>query len=88
MTQGELNGWNEYRRMIIDWHAQDVQDRTLIRERLEAHQAEVALKLSAISTQLTELSVERRLAKWVMAIGVPAVISLAVSWLAVKFGLR
>lgn len=81
------NGWHEYRRMIIDWHEQDVKERIDIRERLEAQQKETALKLDAISDTLAMMKTERTMAKYFFGVGIPAFISLGVTWFSRKLGL-
>jgi hypothetical protein len=77
MTQGESNGWNEYRRLFLE-------DRRENRERFQT----IDEKLDQITEQLTLMRGERQTARWLAGFGIPAIVSLAVSWLAVKFGLR
>jgi len=75
MAPDSENGWNEYRRMVIDWHEQEVQDRKEIRDRLERQEVAVNTKLDAISIQLAGFHGERRFRQWAVGIIVPAVVS-------------
>lgn len=77
----ESNGeWSEYRRMILDWHQQEVEERQEIKEKLESYQEATTLKLDTISNQLTALSVEKKFAKWVLSIGIPAAVTIVLTY--------
>jgi hypothetical protein len=82
----QSNSWTEYRRMILDWHEQDIQERKEIREKLEAYQKHSAEKLDAISDALSVMQTERGFVKYLFGIGLPALVALGVSWLGRKFG--
>jgi hypothetical protein len=84
--ESTANGeWNEYRRMIVSWHEDEVADRRDIREKLEATNKQVNDKLDGLSTQLAALKTERRVVLVLMGVVAPVVISAGVSLI---FGLR
>jgi len=64
------NGWNEYKTLLLD-------DRRQNEEKFE----KVFGKLDDISTQLTEMRTQRRVAGWVSGFVLPAGIAAAVAWL-------
>lgn len=61
-------GWREYRRMILDWHDEDV----------KSH-ARVDASLVQINQTLIELKTERRAWHWALGVVIPAVVSLLVA---------
>lgn len=74
----ESNGeWIEYRRMVIDWHEQEVLERKAIRDRLEAQEHLINSRLDGISRQLDEIAVERKIGKWALGGGIAGFFSLA-----------
>jgi len=48
----EDNSWAEYRRMVIDWHTQDVIERLEIKTTLKAHQDLEEAKFEKIEASL------------------------------------
>lgn len=75
-TNGE---WNEYRRLILSWHEDEVAARRDIREKLEAASTLLTGKLDNLSSQLTDLKAERRVVLVLMGVVAPILISAAVS---------
>lgn len=66
MTPGsDEQSWESYRRMIVDWHNEDVKSHERIDE-----------SLSQIQKTLIEIKTERRVGLGVMNVIVPAVIAL------------
>lgn len=88
MTEGSQNGWNEYRRMVVDWHEEDKKERALLAAELAEYRKETSEKLDQISQTLVEFRTQRKAATWFLGIALPGAVSLAVSWLVTKFGLH
>ena len=68
MAPDESNGWAEYKRLF----EQELQDNRHFRESMNR-------TLESINTQLAELKVEHKFGKWVMGVGVPAVVATIVT---------
>lgn len=56
----DSNGpWEEYRRMIISWHEDEVAERRVIKEALVKYQSENSEEHQEIMTKLTTILTER-----------------------------
>ena len=75
-TNGE---WNEYRRLILSWHEDEVIARRDIQEKLETASTLLTGKLDTLSSQITDLKAERRVVLVLMGVVAPILISAAVS---------
>jgi hypothetical protein len=74
-VDSDENGWAEYKKLLLDWHAQEV----VRAERLEA-------KVDMLTTKVAELEVHAKLGRWVGATVIPAVVALFTSLIWGKFG--
>lgn len=68
MAPEDSNGWAEYRKLF----QQELEDNRKFRESTNQ-------SLDSINMRLAEIGVERRIGKWVLGVGVPALVALAVS---------
>ena len=68
MAPDETNGWAEYRKLF----QQELEDNRRFRETTNQ-------SLDSINVRLTEIGVERRIGKWLLGVGVPALVALGVS---------
>jgi hypothetical protein len=64
----EQDGWTEYRRMIVDWHEDD----------LRAHER-IDKSLTEINKTLIEIRTERKISGWVAGIVLPGFVALMVT---------
>lgn len=87
------NGFGEYRRMLLDWHEADVVDRRETAEQLAIYRANhdaahlrLDTSLQEIFSTLVEIKSERKIAKWIAGIMVPAIVALVATGAAHSFG--
>lgn len=82
--EDNTNDWVEYKRLVLDWHEQDIIEKIEIKNKLEAQEKSVNDKLDALTTtvQGIGLTLERRkgiglAVNYVLAILIPLVISVS-----------
>jgi hypothetical protein len=80
------NGWGEYRRLVVEWHEQDVAERKEIKESLVEQQQQTTAQLKVILDTLNTIQTERKIAKYFGGIVLPIGVTVGVNWVARKLG--
>jgi trehalose-6-phosphatase len=86
MAPETVGSWEEYRRMVVDWHTSEVTARKEAKEALEKYQESNRLEHQEIMEKLGKLVVEKEQARRWSGPVMAAAIAAAVTGAAKAFG--
>jgi len=74
MTEGsqQVIGFAGYKRLLLDWHEQDLAAHARIDQKLE----QITVTLAEMKVQTAELKVQAGIGRWLASITVPGVVGL------------